>query len=90
MIFYIDVSLLTSIPADLNNMTHVGVWIELTALAHVEQSAGETNCHVPFHTKSRPLVGTLQNVAMRETYIIVETHLPVCCILHFAIVHVLR
>lgn len=55
----------------------------------MEQSACKSNSQVLFHTKSLPLVGPLQDVAMRETYIIVKTYLPEVCILHFAIFHVL-
>ena len=62
---------------------------KMNALAHVEYSADNNNYQEFLHIKSCPLMGPLQDVAMREAQTIVQTHLAKLHMLYFAIIHVL-
>ena len=52
------------------------------------KSHEKTNIQLLLHVETPPLTNSLQNVAIRDTCMIVETHLPKLCMLHLPLIHV--
>ena len=61
----------------------------MVTLAHVIEHPNKSDTQILLHVKMCPLMGPLQNIAMRETQMIVQAHLPKISLFYLPFIHVI-